>query len=314
MTITQLRYIIAVDTHRHFATAAEKCFVTQPTLSMQIRKLEDELGLLVFDRSRQPVEPTPMGRQILEQARVAVQEADRVLTLVEEGRGDVAGEFRLGIIPTVAPTLLPRFLGAFTTTYPKVSLSVEELPTARIVEKLKNDQLDAAILATPLTERGIEEEVLYYEPFMAFIPSGHRLADDEFVLHGDLDVNDVLLLHEGHCFRNSVINICQTAFDQTSTRSLRLESGSFDTLIKLSRQGFGMTLIPYLKAIEMTSPKDRANIKPFAAPKPAREISLIFGRGQFKTHILRALADCIKESVPEKLLEAEQDSFVSPIT
>ena len=215
---------------------------------------------------------------------------------------------------TVASALLPRFLGRFSKKYPKVRLQVEELETARIIEKLRDDRLDGAILATPLVERGIEEKPLYYEPFMAFIPEDHRLSDDEFVLHSDLDINDILLLNEGHCFRNSVIHICSTAFTMNDQQRVRLESGSFDTLIKLSRQGFGMTLIPYLKAIEMKGAKDRDRIKPFAQPKPTREISLVYGRGQFKTHILEALAQIVKKSVPEALLEKDEGDFVSPIT
>jgi len=313
MTLTQFRYIIAVHTHRHFADAAASCFVTQPTLSMQIRKLEDQLGVLIFDRSKHPIAPTPIGKEIIAQAQLAVREADRIQALVDSGKGEVAGDFRLGIIPTIASSLLPRFLKAAMSAYPKLRLHVEELQTSTIIERLSRDKLDAAILATPLNERGLEERPLYYEPFMAFIPEGHRLAEDEFILHTDLDINDILLLNEGHCFRNNVINICSNAFDNKLNQSVYLESGSFDTLVKLSEQGFGMTLVPYLVALDLRATGKGEFIKPFAAPKPTREVAMVYTKGQFKTQIIDALSGLIQSSVPDTLLEPEEATFVSSI-
>ena len=214
MTITQLNYIIAVDTHRHFARAAESCFVTQPTLSMQIHKLEEELGVTIFDRSRKPLQPTDIGVQILEQARIIITEERRIEEIIQLHKGEIAGDFKLAIIPTVASTLLPRFLKCFISQYPKVNLQIEELQTKVILERLKNGLLDAAILATPLSQDGIMEKPLYYEPFMAYTPMDHRLFKEKFLDNSDLDVNDILLLHEGHCFRDSVINLCSSLFDK----------------------------------------------------------------------------------------------------
>jgi LysR family hydrogen peroxide-inducible transcriptional activator len=313
MTITQLNYIVAVDSHRHFARAAEKCFVTQPTLSMQIRKLEDELDVVIFDRSKQPVNPTEIGAKIIAQARIVLQESGRIAELIRQDKGEVSGEYRLGIIPTIAPSLLPRFLSAFMKSYPKVRLVVEELQTDQIVSKLRKDLLDGGILATPLGLQGIVEQPLYYEPFMAYIPEGHRLQKEEFVLVSELDLNDILLLNEGHCFRNNVMNICKTAFDTSEERKLQLESGNFDTLTKLVRQGYGMTLIPYLHALELTQQEDQQRIKPFARPKPTREISLVYSRAELKMPIVNAMAEIIKNSVPEQLLTPAEDGFVSSI-
>lgn len=314
MTLTQLRYIIAVDTYRHFVTAAEKCFVTQPTLSMQIHKLENELGVLVFDRSKQPVEPTPIGKQIVEQGRRILQEADRVNEIIQEGKGEIAGEFHLGIIPTVASSLLPRFLKEFSETYPLVRLRIEELKTPVIIERLRKDLLDAAILATPLEERGIIEQPLYYEPLMAFIPDGHQMAGQKHILNSDIEMKELLLLNEGHCFRNNVLNLCRPSKQTTveENKPLTLESGNFETLIKLVRQGFGITLIPYLVALEL-DPEDRHSAIPFSVPHPSREISMVYTRAQLKIQIINALRDVILKSIPSKLLNAQDSELVSPV-
>lgn len=312
MTITQLKYIIAVDNHRHFARAAESCFVTQPTLSMQIHKLEEELGITIFDRSRKPLQPTDIGIQILEQARIVINEEKRIYEVIQEHKGEIAGNFRLAIIPTVASTLLPRFLKCFISQYPKVSLEIEELQTKVILERLKNGLLDAAILATPLDQDGIIEKPLYYEPFMAYTPMDHRLFKEKFIDNSDLISDDILLLHEGHCFRNSVINLCTSLFNKKNNTGVKLESGSFETLIKLSKQGFGMTLVPYLKAIELKNVEPKGTIKPFSNPQPVREISLIHHRTHLKISIIEALAKCVQENVPEHMLKDESGAVISP--
>tara|TARA_B100000795_G_scaffold269971_1_gene261493 strand:+ start:1731 stop:2672 length:942 start_codon:yes stop_codon:yes gene_type:complete len=312
MTITQLQYIIAVDNHRHFARAAESCFVTQPTLSMQIHKLEEELGITIFDRSRKPLQPTDIGIQILEQARIVINEEKRIYEVIQKHKGEIAGNFRLAIIPTVASTLLPRFLKCFISEYPKVSLEIEELQTKVILERLKNGLLDAAILATPLDQDGIMEKPLYYEPFMAYTPMDHRLYKEKFIANSDLISDDILLLHEGHCFRNSVMNLCTSLFDKKNNSGVKLESGSFETLIKLSKQGFGMTLVPYLKAIELKAIEPQGTIKPFANPQPVREISLIHHRTHLKISIIEALAKCVQENIPEHMLKDESGAIVSP--
>ena len=312
MTITQLHYIIAVDTHRHFARAAESCFVTQPTLSMQIHKLEEELEVTIFDRSRKPLQPTDIGVQILEQARIVITEEKRIEEIIQQHKGEIAGNFKLAIIPTVASTLLPRFLKCFISQYPKVNLQIEELKTKIILERLKNGLLDAAILATPLEHDGIMEKPLYYEPFMGYTPMEHRLFKEKFLDNSDLTPDDILLLHEGHCFRDSVINLCGSLFDKKNNTGVKLESGSFETLIKLSKQGFGMTLIPYLKAIELKNIEPDGTIKPFSKPQPTREISIIHHRTHLKISIIEALAKCIQETIPEHMLKNAEGEVVKP--
>jgi len=202
MTITQLQYVLAVAEYKNFTLAAEKCFVTQPTLSMQIQKVEEELNIQIFDRSKKPIQLTEIGHKIVNQAKNIVNEADRMQDIVEQQKGFIGGEFRLGIIPTIMPTLLPMFLNNFIKKYPKVKLIIEELNTNEIIAKLNNGHLDAAIAATPLMEEKIKEIVLYFEPFMAYIPQSHRNYSKEEIEVSDLNIDEILLLQDGHCFRD----------------------------------------------------------------------------------------------------------------
>lgn len=313
MTLTQLKYVLAVDTYRHFAAAAESCFVTQPTLSMQINKLEKELDVLIFDRSKHPVEPTEIGVQIIKQARTTMQEAKRIEELVKGSKGQVSGAFRLGIIPTVSTNLLPRFLRVVMEKYPEIELKIEELQTDQILEKIGRNQIDAAILATPLEKKGIIEKPLYYEPFMAYVPEGHRLENEEFVLHSELKLSDMLLLKNGHCFRDSVINLCDSAFpdNDKTPNTLEFQSGNFETLIRLANTGFGMTLLPYLMALDLGE-SDKHHIKPIEHPQPTREISIIYSKVQLKVSIIELLAAEIQAQLPEKLLTPIDEMVVSP--
>ena len=309
MTITQLQYLIAVDNHRHFARAAEACFVTQPTLSMQIQKLEEELGVLLFDRSKHPVRPTAIGEKIIDQSRTVVHETQRINQILQAGKNQLEGPFKLGVIPTVASSLVPRFIEGFHQKFPKIQLQIQELQTDKIIDKLRLDELDAGILATPLNEKGLIERALYYEPFMAFIPDSHRLGDETFITNSELDINDILLLNEGHCFRNSVINICNQK-PEHGNQPVALESGNFETLVKLSKRGFGMTLIPYLHALDI-SEADQKFVKPIADPKPTREISIVHTRAELKIKVIEELQKIILNSIPEKLLNNKEE-VISP--
>ena len=210
MTITQLKYVLAVAEHKNFTKAAEKTFVTQPTLSMQIQKLEEELDILIFDRSKKPIELTEVGNKLVQQARNIVNESERIQDIVDQQKGFIGGEFKLGVIPTIMPTLLPMFLTNFIKKYPKVKLKIEELTTEAIIERLMDGHLDAAIAATPLENENIKERVLYYEPFVGYIPNNHRLNQKKKIDATDLDIDDLLLLEDGHCFRDGIINLCKT--------------------------------------------------------------------------------------------------------
>ena len=291
MTITQLKYILAVAEYKNFTQAAEKCFVTQPTLSMQIQKVEEELSIQIFDRSKKPILLTDIGAKIVSQAKNIVNEADRIQDIVEQQKGYIGGEFRLGIIPTIMPTLLPMFLSNFINKYPKVNLIIEELSTQEIITKLNNGHLDAAIAATPLMEEKIKEIVLYFEPFMAYIPEGHHHFEKNEIEVSDLNLDEILLLQDGHCFRDGILNLCKNN-ENTEPRSFQLESGSFETLIKLADEGLGTTLLPYLHTLDLKE-SDKLKLRHFVEPKPAREVSLLYPKSELKIHIIDALRSTI---------------------
>jgi len=313
MTLTQMQYIVAIDTYRHFAKAAAQCYVSQPTLSMQVQKLEEELGVALFDRSKQPVEPTDTGKKVLLQARLVLEETQRISEIVQDSQSELSGELRLALLPTVASTLLPRFLKPFREQYPLIRLHVEELRTKQILQRLEKGLLDAAIVTTPLEQKGVIEKPLYYEPFLAYVPAGHRLEMEEFLLPSDLDIHDILLLNEGHCFRENILNLCQfRQKKQQGPEITSIESGNFDTLIKLAQQGFGMTLLPYLTALDVQKQGDKAHIKPFDHPQPTREISIVYTRAKLKQGMINALSEIILQSLPEKLLEPRKQVVVSP--
>ncbi|WNW02672.1 LysR substrate-binding domain-containing protein [Tenacibaculum sp. HL-MS23] len=310
MTITQLKYTLAVAEYKNFTVASEHCFVTQPTLSMQIQKLEDELDAKIFNRSKKPIELTEVGKKIIEQAKVIVDESNRIVDIVHQQKGFVGGEFKLGIIPTVMPTLLPMFLKTFSKSYPKVQLIIEELTTEEIVRKLTDGYIDAALAATPLENEAIKERVLYYEPFVGLIPNEHRLYDQKKIKVEDLELDDILLLEDGHCFKNSIINLCR-ANKKNTAHHFQLESGSFDTLIKLSKDGLGMTLLPYLNTLDLND-KDKLHLREFETPPPAREVSLIYHKSQLKMQLIEALKSTIDGVIRGAIAFSDVD-IISPI-
>ncbi len=311
MTITQLKYVLAVAEHQNFTKAAQKVFVTQPTLSMQIQKLEDELDILIFDRSKKPIQLTETGRKIVNQARNIVDESDRIQDIVDQQKGFIGGTFRIGVIPTIMPTLLPMFLNNFIKKYPKVKLKIEELNTDTIIERLKEGHLDAAIAATPLETENIKEQVLYYEPFVAYIPKSHRLSKLEKLKVEDLDIDDILLLEDGHCFKDGILNLCKTT-KKVNDDHFQLESGSFETLVKLANEGLGMTLLPYLHTLDLNE-NEKKNLKMFQDPVPAREVSLIYNKSELKIHIIEALKNTIS-GVVKGAIAFQNVKIISPLS
>ncbi|MEN9929264.1 MAG: Hydrogen peroxide-inducible s activator [Bacteroidota bacterium] len=309
MTITQLQYVLAVAEYKNFTLAAEKCFVTQPTLSMQIQKVEEELGIQIFDRSKKPIQLTEIGQKIVNQAKNIVNEADRIQDIVDQQKGFIGGEFRLGIIPTIMPTLLPMFLNNFIKKYPKVKLIIEELTTQDIITKLNNGHIDAAIAATPLNEEKIKEIVLYFEPFVAYIPENNANYNKKEIEVADLNIDEILLLQDGHCFRDGILNLCKNTSNPDKNH-FQLESGSFETLIKLANEGLGITLLPYLHTLDLNE-KDQAKLRHFKEPKPAREVSLIYPKNELKIHIIDALRATIS-GVVKGAITFQNVQIVSP--
>ena len=293
MTITQLKYTLAVAEFGNFTTASEKCFVTQPTLSMQVQKLEDELGITIFNRSTKPLQVTEIGGKVLSQARKIVEESSRMNDVISQEKGIIGGTLKVGIIPTVSSTLLPLFLNIFIKKDKNVELSIEEYNTDTISKKLEDNTIDCAIAATPLNNSKIIERPLYYEPFVAYVPEHHFLSGNKSLELEDLTNSNLLILEDGHCFRNQVLNLCSLG---DLNKQYELKSGSFETLINLSNNGPWMTIIPYLHSNNLSS-KNIQNIIPFDDPAPAREISMIYSKSQLKLPVINALMGTISSVI-----------------
>ena len=299
-SLTQLEYLIAVDRFRHFGKAAKACHVSQPTLSMQLHKLEDEYGVTFFDRSKQPILPTPEGEAIIQQARTILREFGKLEFLCKARQAEPMGEFRLALIPTVAPYLLPVFLGEFAKAYPAVKLLIEEMTTENVIQALEDDRIDAGILATPLHVESLVETPLYYEPFFLYVSARHPLSARSEVDAEQLDAKDIWLLAEGHCLRNQILRVCSLRGKPGIFQNVRFESGSLETVMHLVEQGHGYTLLPDLAT--RTLPRHRKEmLRPFTRPVPSREVSLVFRRTQYKRPILDALAKEIQKKLPADL-------------
>jgi len=309
MTITQLKYVLAVAEYKNFTIASEHCFVTQPTLSMQIQKLEEELDTQIFNRKKKPIQLTEIGNKIIEQAKIIVNESNRITDIVDQQKGFVGGDFKLGIIPTIMPTLLPLFLKSFIKKYPQVNLKIEELTTEEIIKKLADGHIDVGIAATPLENEFIKERVLYYEPFVGFVPEEHRLFNSTTIEVENLNIEDILLLEDGHCFKESIINLCSTF--GSKNQHFQLHSGSFDTLIKLSKEGLGMTLLPYLQTLDLNE-KDKKYLREFNEPVPAREVSLIYHKSQLKIQLIEALKSSI-DGIIRGVIAFNDVKIISPV-
>jgi LysR family hydrogen peroxide-inducible transcriptional activator len=275
---------------------------------MQIQKLEEELGVKIFNRSTKPIILTDIGEKIIIQAKKITQEASRMDDIVSTEKGFIGGEFKLGIIPTVMPTLLPMFLNTFTKKYPKVDLKIEELTTVNITKLIREGHLDAGIAATPLGMDIIIELPLYHEPFVAYIPDTNPLKSLDQIEIDDLNSSDVLVLEDGHCFRNHVLNLCQ--MNSFSKNRFDLKSGSFETLIKLADEGLGMTLLPYLNADSLTTEKKK-NLKFFPDPAPAREVSLIHSNSKLKLPVINVLKSTIS-SIIRGAIKFDHIKVISP--
>lgn len=309
MTLVQLEYIIAVDTWRHFAIAADNCFVTQPTLSMQIQKLEEELDVKIFDRSKQPVVPTETGAAIIEQARKIVQEKNNLLETVQHKKGIMAGELRIGIIPTLAPYLLPLFIQPFTKKYPSVRLVVHEMMTELIISRLREGKIDAGILVTPLQEAGIKEHVLFYEELMAYVSKKNAVYEKTYVLPQDIDPNKLWLLEEGHCFRSQIVNLCELRKISRESSHFDYEAGSIETLRRMVEMNDGITIIPELATLDMPV-KQMQLIRHFKKPSPMREVSLVVHRNMVKKRLIDVLKEEILLTVPEKIRKNKTPNVV----
>ncbi len=301
MTITQLEYVVAVATYKSFVAAAEKCFVTQPTLSMQIQKLEDELGIKIFDRNKHPIGVTEMGVVIVAQAQTILAECERVHELINVQQKTLSGNFRFAAIPTVAPNILPSLLESYPKNYPDVKLQVKEMETHQILSALRNNEIDAALLSTPLEENGIREYPLFYEPFVGYFSEGEPALKKRMIVPEDIALDRIWLLNEGHCMRNQIINLCSDQIQRLQAeRPYRYESSNVETLRKMVEKNGGMAVLPELATLEFTEDQVE-NIRYFEMPEPVREISLVTSIHFVKDSVLQSLTDEILKLVPEKM-------------
>jgi LysR family hydrogen peroxide-inducible transcriptional activator len=304
-TISQLEYIIALDTYRHFGKAAENCFITQPTLSMQINKLEDNLGVKIFDRSRQPVVPTELGSLILEQARKVVNEAKKMEEIIEDQKKEVSGALKIGVIPTIAPYLLPLFAKSFMNKYPSINIQVQELLTEDTLSKIKSEAIDVGIVVGPLNDSSFREIPIYYEKFLGYAHNTDLEPPEKLISGKDLENNELWLLNEGHCFREQVLNICQNRnFDNI----LNYQSGSLEALKRMVDKQGGVTLLPELATLDL-SPNDSKKLRTFKKPTPFREVSLVMKRDFLKRRIIEALQKEIVDHLPEHMRQREENEI-----
>lgn len=295
MTIQQLQYVVALDTHKHFVRAAASCHVTQPTLTLQLKKLEDQISAVLFDRSSKPLEPTPIGKLFIAKARRILQEIDELKELVNDDRNQLKGDFRVGVIPTLAPNLLPLFITDFMEKHPHTRLVIEELQSERIIEMLNTRQLDLGILATPLNEPDLKEIPLFYEPFLVYGDTSHELLKQEKISKEHLKPEGLWILRQGHCFRNQTLTICD--FDTYERHdNLVMEGGSIETLKKMIREVRGYTLIPELSFNQET---DANNVIHFEDPQPVREVSIVVHKHFTKELLITELRKSILQFTPE---------------
>lgn len=298
MTLTQLEYIVALDSHRHFVLASEKCFVTQPTLSMQIQKAEEELGVKIFDRTKQPVIPTEIGSSIIAQARVILREASLIQQIINDQKDMMTGELRIGIIPTLAPYLLPPLFKQMREKYPQLNLVIKETITEEVIHELKNNRLDCGLIVTPLKDLSIKEEVLFYEELFVYVSKKNSLYDKKYVLATEINPDQLWLLEEGHCFRSQILNLCELR--KSSDFNFKYETGNIETLKRMVDKSDGITILPELAVLEFSKPQFKL-VKRLKEPRPAREVSLVKHRDHTKTKLIKTLKEEILNIVPKAM-------------
>ena len=307
MTLQQLEYILAVNQFRHFAKAAEYCRVTQPTLSAMIQKLEEELDTRIFDRSQQPVCPTPVGIHIIEQAQNILVQANRIKNIIEEEKHSLTGTFKLGILPTVAPYLLPRFFPQLMKKYPNLDIRVVEMKTNDIKKALQTGEIDAGIVASLAGMEELQQTPLFYEQFFAYVSREDALFNNEVIRTSDLNGEQLWLLDEGHCFRDQLVRFCQMKSARASQLAYHL--GSMETFMRMVESGKGVTFIPELAVLQLVDAQKEL-VRSFAIPCPTRQVVLLTNKNFIRHTLLEVLVKEIKLSVPKEMLSLKATQAV----
>jgi LysR family transcriptional regulator, hydrogen peroxide-inducible genes activator len=307
MTLIQLQYIVALDTYRHFVSASEKCFVTQPTLSMQIQKLEEELGVKIFDRSKQPVIPTEIGANIISQARIILREASMLQQTISDQKDSMKGELRIGIIPTLAPYLLPSLFRHMREKYPQLTMIIKETITKEVIHDLKHNRLDCGLVVTPLKDPSIKEDPLFYEELFVYVSKNNTLYNKKYVLPAEIDPEQLWLLEEGHCFRSQILNLCELR--KSSDLHFKYETGNIETLKRMVDKSDGLTILPELAVMEFNK-RQLKLVKSLKQPSPAREVSLVTHRDHIRTKLLKTLKEEILNIVPVQMQKLRNKKVV----
>ncbi|MCF6263364.1 MAG: LysR substrate-binding domain-containing protein [Xanthomonadales bacterium] len=298
MNIRALQYFVALADLRNFSRAAEACFVTQPTLSIQIRKLEDELGVQLIERTPRKIMLTEVGIDIAERASEIIHDIDQLKAIARRATDPGAGILRLGIFPTLAPYLLPHIVPGIRKAFPKLQLQMFEEKTADVLQLLKRGKLDAGILALPIDEEQLNFKVLFDEPFVAAMPVSHPLADSKYLYVNDLRGQDLLLLEEGHCLRDHALEVCSMV---GATEKLNLQATSLETLRMMVAADVGITLLPVLSVKPPVPKTENLALRPFHPPEPKRTLVLCWRRSSAMADFFEQLADLIRQ-LPEELL------------
>ncbi len=307
MTLTQLEYIVALDTYRHFSLAAGQCFITQPTLSMQIQKLEEELGVKIFDRTKQPVIPTEIGAGLILQARVTLREAQLIKQIINDQKDALSGELRIGIIPTLAPYLLPPLYKSMREKYPQLNLIIKEIITEDIIHELKSNRLDCGIVVTPLKDSSIKEDILFYEELFVYVSKKNALFNKKYILASEIDPNQLWLLEEGHCFRSQILNLCELR--KNSDFHFKYETGNIETLKRMVDKSDGITILPELAVMEFSKAQLKL-VKQLKQPSPVREVSIVTHRDHIKTKLIKTLKEEIVSIIPKQMQKLRNKKVV----
>ena len=303
MTLQQIEYMLAVYRYKHFAKAAEFCHVTQPTLSAMIQKLEEELGIRIFDRKQQPVGPTPIGKQILAQGREVLLSARKLKEIVEEAKHSLLGTFRIGILPTIAPYLIPRFFPQLMKKYPDMDVRITEMQTEEIKKALRHGDIDVGILALLDDMDAFDDTHLFYEQFFAYVSREDALYRHQVIRTTDLKGEYLWLLDEGHCFSDQLVKFCQLKGASQSKKAYSL--GSIETFMRMVESGKGVTFIPELSILQLNE-SQKEMVRPFAIPIPTRDIVMLTAKDFIRKTLREMLVKEIQKAVPKDMLDLKQ--------
>lgn len=301
MTITQLEYVVAVATYKSFVAAAEKCFVTQPTLSMQIQKLEDELTVKIFDRNRHPINTTELGEAIVNQAKIILAESAKINEIIQSKTGSISGRFKIAILPTLAPYVVPQLMDKITANYPDLQVSVLELQTHEILKRLHDNEIDCGLVSTPLDDNNIKEYPLFYETLVAYFGKNEEALKKKSIKVEDIDMNKFWMLNEGNCLRNQIINLCSEQIGKIQdNKNFKYETGNVETLRKMVDKSGGVTILPEFATFDFQE-EQLDNIRYFDGEEPVREISAVTNTHFVRMNILQKIMEEVLSIVPEKM-------------